>query len=118
MKYLKIKAEFIEEALGLCASDKEVHKTYIASRAPEAPSRPEKITEEIDALGDIDEVAQKQMTVFPKEKDGTPFFWDYQLRGFFKDSAGALQRAKGEEFSQATCKLKAYKQIIASSTFL
>lgn len=39
MKELKIRAEFIEELLGSANNDKEIHAEFIASKAPDAPSR-------------------------------------------------------------------------------
>lgn len=53
-----------------------------------------------------EEVVEKSMTVFPKLEDGTPFVWDYQIRGFFKDTCGALRKVKGTQSE----KIKAYKK--------
>ena len=44
------------------------------------------------------------MTVFPKLEDGTPFIWDYQIRGFFKSAAQAGSYIGGKS------KLTAYKK--------
>jgi len=38
----------------------------------------------------VADVADKRRTIFPTLEDGTPFFWNYQLKGFFKDSAKML----------------------------
>lgn len=62
----------------------------------------------------IKEGAEKGRTIFPKFDDGTPFFWDYQVKGFFKDSCGALRRASGTE----SAKCKAYKKIIDGTMFV
>ena len=86
MKELKVRLTFLEEVLGTASADKEIHKTYIASNAPDAPT----LKEEIEALGE-DEVVEKSMAVFPKE-NGVPIFWDYQIKGFFKDSCGMLRK--------------------------
>lgn len=112
MKELDIKITFNEMVLGSQSNNKEVHTEYIASKAPDAQSK----TEEIAAIG-LEEYEDKQMTVFPRDDDGDPMFWDYQIKGFFKDSCSALQRCKGEKFSKHSCALKAYKKVIDGCIF-
>lgn len=109
MKLMKVRLTLTEEALGMMPTDKEIHETYIASNAPDAPS----IEEEVAAVG-VDEVVEKQKTVFPKQEDGTPFFWDYQIRGMFKDAIGMLRNVS----STACSKLKAYKKKVDGLLFV
>ena len=99
MKEMKVRITFLEEILGTANANEDVHSEFIASKAPDAPSR----AEEVEALG-IDEVERKEMTVFPKLEDGTPFIWDYQIRGFFKSAAQAGSYIGGKS------KLTAYKK--------
>ena len=106
---LKIKLTLTEEALGMMPTDKEIHETYIASKSPDAAT----IEEEVAAVG-VDEVVEKGMTVFPKLDDGTPFMWDYQIRGFFKDAIGMLRRVK----STKCAKLTSYKKVIDGLLFV
>lgn len=109
MKEIKVRMTLTEEALGMMPTDKEIHETYIASKAPDAP----KISEEIAAVG-VEEVVEKTMTVFPKLEDGTPFFWDYQIRGFFKDAIGMLRRVKSTKCSKVTN----YKKVVDGLIFV
>ena len=113
MKDIKIRITLKDEMLGTQAGDPNIHREFIASKAPDAKSR----EEEVAALG-VDEVVEKSMTVYPKFADGTPFVWDYQIKGFFKDTCSALQRCKGEEISKQSCGLKAYKKIIDGCIFV
>ena len=113
MKELNVRITFVEESLGTSSADKELHDTYIASLAPDAKSR----GEEVEAIG-VEGVQEKAMTVFPRTDDGQPMFWDYQIRGFFKDACGMLQKAKGEDVSKESCKIKAYKKIIDGCIFV
>lgn len=113
MKEIKVKITFTEDCLGTASADKELHSRFIASNAPDAPSR----AEEVAAVG-AEEVEERSMTVFPRDKDGNPIFWDYQIKGFFKDSCSALQRMKGEDMARESCKLKAYKKIIDGCIFV
>lgn len=89
MKELKIRAEFIEELLGSANNDKEIHAEFIASKAPDAPSR----EEEIESIG-VDAVIEKGKTIFPKDGEGNPFLYDYQIKGFLKNAAKAFNYVK------------------------
>ena len=113
MKHIKVKITFTEDCLGTASADPELHSRFIASNAPDAPSR----EEEIAAVG-AEEVEERSMTVFPRDKEGNPIFWDYQIKGFFKDACSALQRMKGEDMAKESCKLKAYKKIIDGVIFV
>lgn len=107
---LTVRVTFFEEVLGTCANDPEIHDNFIAHNAPDAPSR----AEEIEALG-TGEVIERGMTVFPRMEDGlTPFIWDYQIKGFFKDSCSALRSVVGSESK----KIKAYKKVIDGNIFI
>lgn len=56
----------------------------------------------------MEEVIENDMTIFPKLPDGTPFFWDYQIRGHFKECCGMLRKMDGT----LSKKVKAYKKEI------
>ena len=107
MKNIHIKMTFTENILGTCNSNSEIHREFIASKAPDAQSR----EEEVAALG-VDEVEQKSTTVFARDEDGTPILWNYQIKGFFKESCYMLRGMPGEDCSRESCKLKAYKKVI------
>ena len=106
---MRVRLYLTEQALGMMPTDKEVHETFIASKAPDAPS----IAEEVAVIG-VDEVVERQMTVFPRMEDGSPFFWDYQVKGFFKDAISMLRRVP-KTFSGA---MKAHKKTIDGTLFL
>lgn len=105
---MKVKLTLIEEMLGTASSNPEIHREFIASKAPDAPS----VEEEVQALG-VEAVADKGKTVFPKEQ-GKPFIYDYQIKGFFKDACSSLARVPNTKSS----KLKAYKKIIDGIIFV
>lgn len=109
MKEIKVELTFTEKILGTSSGNPEIHKEFIASKAPDAKSR----EEEVEALG-VDEVEKKEMTVFPRMEDGTPFIWDYQIRGFFKAACGMMKNVSGSESS----KIKAYKKYIDGLVFV
>lgn len=110
MKKIKVRITFQEPLLGTAPQNAEIYSDFIGSKAPDATT----LAEEVEALG-VEAVAEKGMTVFPKDEDGTPILWDYQVKGFFKDACGMLARLKGQTESS---KLKAYKKVIDGLVFV
>ena len=88
---MKVKLTLTEELLGTASADPEIHAEFIASKGPDAQT----LEEEVEAVG-VEEVVEKSMTVFPRNKDGKPILWDYQIKGFFKedDFARALRASE------------------------
>jgi len=109
MKELKVRLTFTEDVLGTASSNPDLHGEYIASKAPDA----KKIEEEVAAVG-VDEVVGKQMTIFPRNAEGKPILWDYQVKGFFKDSCSALRKVT----NSASGKIKAFKKEIDGLIFI
>ena len=108
MKTLKIKITIVEELLGTSSANPDIQREYISSKSPDAAT----IEDEIAAIG-VNATVDKSMTVFPRE-NGKPFIYDYQLKGFFKDSCGSLARVPGT----LSNKVKAYKKIIDGTIFV
>ena len=75
------------------------------------------------ALG-ADAVADKGMTVFPRDAEGRPVLYDYQVKGFFKDSCGMLARIGGKTETgkkravNESGKISAYKKVIDGLVFV
>ena len=105
---MKIRITFTEEVLGTSSANPDIHREFIASKAPDAATA----EEEVAAIG-VDAAVEKSTTIFPKE-NGKPFFWDYQLKGFFKDTCSALARVPDTKSS----KLKAFKKVIDGTIFV
>lgn len=105
---MKIKITFTEELLGTASANPDIHREFIASKAPDAKT----IEDEVAAIG-VDASVEKSMTVFPKE-DGRPFLYDYQVKGFFKDTCSALSRVPDTR----SYKLKAFKKVINGTIFV
>ncbi len=108
MKTLKVKLTFTEPILGTSPSNEDIYREYIGSKSPDAAT----IEDEVEALG-ADAVAEKSMTVFPRTEDGKPFLYDYQIKGFFKDTCGGLRKVTGT----ASSKIKAFKREIDKLIF-
>lgn len=105
---MKVRLTFTESILGTSPANEDIYREFIASKAEDAAT----IKEEVAALG-ADAVAEKGMTVFPRLDDGTPFLYDYQIKGFFKDTCGGLRKVKGTVSSG----IKAYKKEIDKLIF-
>ena len=119
MKSIKVRLTLTESMLGTKSADPEVFGKYIASKAPDAQT----IEEEIAAAG-TDTVFDKSRTVFHTLEDGTPFLYDYQIKGFFKDACSMLSRltkktddGKKKPVNESG-KLSAYKKIIDGMIFV
>ena len=109
MKEIKVRLTLTEEILGTASGNPNLHSDFIASKAPDAKSR----EEEVAAIGTDAEI-EKSMTVFPRDEQGNPIMWDYQLKGFFKDACGMLRKVTGTK--SAGC--KAYKKTIDGMIFV
>jgi len=105
---MKIQITFSEEVLGTASQNPEIHREFIASKSPDAAT----VEDEVAAIG-ADAVADKMMTVFPRD-GGKPFVYDYQIKGFFKDACASLARVPGTQSN----KLKAYKKVIDGTIFI
>ena len=111
---MKVRIKLLEEALGSSPSNEDLMSTYIASKAPTA----DLTSEEIDNIKAQN--AEDRITVFPKQADGTPFIYDYQIKGMLKDSCKALAAAgkAGYPGGKACAGLKAYKKAIDGLIFV
>lgn len=109
MKELKVKITFLESVLGTQTGDKDIYRSFIGSKAPDATT----VDEEVEAVG-VDEVVDKGKTWFPKTEDGIPFIYDYWIRGFFKSACSALRGIKGNISSG----VKAYKKKVDLGIFI
>ena len=109
MKKLHVEIETTEMMLGTASANPELHEEYIASKAPDAQST----EEEVASLG-VDAVFEKGMTVFPRNEEGKPIIWDYQIRGMFKDACGMMRKIPGTK----SAGLKAFKKEIDGLIFV
>lgn len=111
---MKVRIKLLEEALGSSPSNEDLMGTYIASKAPTE----DLTSEEIDNIKAQN--AEDRITVFPKQADGTPFIYDYQIKGMLKDSCKALAAAgkAGYPGGKACAGLKAYKKAIDGLIFV
>lgn len=120
MKNIHVKLTLIEPILGTAPKNEDIYRDFIGSKAPDAAT----VEEEVAALG-VDEVVEKGMTVFPRNADGQPIIWDYQIKGFFKDACGMLSRVGGKDEVTGkkkkvneSSKLTAYKKVIDGLIFV
>lgn len=119
MKRIKVKLTFIEPVLGTWPNNQNIAREFIASKSPDTAT----IEDEVAALG-ADFVSDKGMTVFPRNDDGEPVLYDYQIKGFFKDSCGMLSRIGGKTETgkkkavNESGKITAYKKVIDGLIFV
>lgn len=109
MKKLRVRITLLEELLGTASANPNIHREFIASKAPDAQST----EEEVASIG-VEAFIDKSMTVFPRTTEGQPHLWDYQIKGFFKDACSMLHRCP----DTLSLTLKAYKKIIDGTVFV
>lgn len=123
MKLLHVRWTFLEGVLGTSTADAEIYRNYLASKAPTLEAADEE-TAVIETS--VDEEFARAMTIFPKLDDGTPFQWDYQVKGYFKDACGMLSRLAGKDpvtgkkvkGVNESSKMTAFKKVIDGNIFV
>ena len=108
MEKFLVKIEFTEPLLGTVPGDPEIAEGMVAENHPNGVQEDE--LEAIEGLA-ADEEIEKRTTYFPREDD-KPFLWDYQVKGFFKDAQGMLNRVGDKNIA-----MKAYKKFIDGIIF-
>ena len=119
MNTMKVKLTLTEGLLGTSPFNEEIYRDFIGSKSPDAST----VEDEVAALG-VDAVTEKSMTGFPRDSEGKPFIYDYQIKGFFKDACSMLNRVGGKDENgkkkklNESSKLTAFKKIIAGMIFV
>ena len=121
MKKVNVKITSLEGILGTSSADPEIYTRFIGAKAPDAVS----VEEEVEALG-AESILERGTRVFPRDDDGTPFLYDYQIKGFFKDACSMLSRlsekdpetGKKKKATNESGKLTAYKKVIDGLVFV
>jgi hypothetical protein len=90
MQEMKVRVTFTEPLLGTKPADPELHTRFVASKAPDHKT----MEQEVAAHG-AEEVEERGKTIFSKMEDGTPFLWNYQVEGFFKETCRILHKVPG-----------------------
>ena len=85
-KFIELQKKRLEKRAALITTDKEKEEV-------------ESLTVQIKTL----ENDGRGYTVFPRDADGAPIFWDFQLKGFFKDAFKALLESDSPKFTKTAC---------------
>lgn len=88
------KMTLFEPILGSAPNNPNIYREFIATKDPEAKSKPAKADEEASTLPafDVENEIGKSTTVFHRDSTGL-FLYDYQLRGFLKEAVLTLINA-------------------------
>ncbi len=124
MSIIRVEVEFLEGVLGSQSNNPDIYADFIGSKAPTADT----LDEELEAIENVDtpEIDSKGITVFPRLPDGTPFLYDYQVKGFFKDTCGVLNKLTGKDPATGkkgkavneSSKITQYKKVIDGLIFV
>ena len=111
----KYKVTFTEGMLATKPNDADVFETYIATKREEGVSQ-----DEVDAAKQTEaevERIEKGKTVFHRNENGDPILWDYQIKGYLKESVKMLRRNPKSEWKTQKG-LNGYKGIIDGNVFV
>lgn len=114
---MKAELEFIEPLLGTMSGNPDLAEEYIAAKHPSGQVQ----DDEAEAIENLPEVLEKASTVFPRNKEGKPFLWDYQIKGFFKDACAAMihtEQLTKEELKKVRLTEYLYKRTIDELVFV
>lgn len=94
IEVITVKLTLFEPILGSAPNNPDIYREFIATRDPEAKTKPAKADEEVATLPpfDVDNEVGKSTTVFHRDETGL-FLYDYQLRGFVKEAVLTLVNA-------------------------
>ena len=121
MRKSRIRIKFLDPILGMSPSNQDLYMDYIASKNPDPQFDPS------DELESIPAEEGSTITIFPRTREGDPCFFDYQIRGFFKESCAMLARSNGLDETGKKSKKKAvtlsgketaYKKLIDGNIFV
>lgn len=117
MKKMKVRIKFIKEALGTMAADPELHEKFIASKSADK----DKIKEELEAMP-AEELMGNAVTCFPRDREGNPILWDYQIRGHLKSALGVKAEFEDIKFKRGKKEFKfskwTYKRLVDELIFV
>ena len=84
-KRFKVKLTLLEPLLGTVPKNRDVYASYIETKRPKPnDGEPEAET--------VEETEEKGWTGFHQE-NGTPFMYDYQIKGFIKEAGNILKKS-------------------------
>ncbi len=106
---MNVRLVLVEEMLGTKAANADVFADFIASKHPSG-------TPQRDELERAEHREEAGTTVFHRE-GGRAGIYDYQVKGFFKDACGAMNRFD-REARNGLEKLAAYKTKIDGGIFV
>lgn len=108
------KITMAEEMLGTWCNNSDVHREFIASKSKDA----DKVEEELASLP-AEDLEKKAVTVFPRE-NGSPILYDYQVKGFLKNTIGLLIELADKEIKVGKSKLTKFtcKRIVDNYVFV
>jgi hypothetical protein len=112
---MKIKLTLTQEMLGTKALNAQIFGDFIASKRPGGPASDEIENAEL-AQEAADKAEASGTSIFHRQEEQLGIY-DYQIKGFFKDAASAMNRFD-KEYRMGMEKLTAFKSKIDSCIFV
>lgn len=102
VKY-KVTLTLTEQMLGTVPKNRDIYASYIATKAPELPT---------DELETVEEVEERGWTGFHRDDHGGLFLFDYQVRGFLKESIDSLRECGEIELKAVRRKIDRFLHVV------
>jgi hypothetical protein len=112
---MKVKITLTEEMLGTKSSNKDLFDQWQASKAPTVEAQKQELAN-ADAV-ELPPPPQKPTSTIFHRENGQIGIYDFQIKGFFKEACGALNRFD-PEYRGGLAKLSAYKTKINTCLFV
>lgn len=110
---MHVRLTFMNELLGTASGNEDIHGTYVAGKIKKKQKASQKyiregltdeqrdalVHQELEDIKNLnaDEEITKGKTFFPRNDNGDPILFDYQIRGFFKSACGACRQIPESE---------------------
>ena len=105
---LVVRLTFISDCLGTAAGDEDIYRNFVRKKMKEEAKKldgveltDEQLDEEAQYI-DFESATRDGMTIFPRDAEGNPVLWAYQLKGFLKNACKTLKLVKGTVSSNVT----------------
>ncbi len=100
MKTYYARIRFKEDILGTSPADPKIQEKFVSSKIPDTVIDPDTQKQAEIAGVTAAEAIEKSMTVFYRNQDGQPILMPYQVAGFLKSAAKAINGEAGRERRQ------------------
>jgi len=110
---MKVKITTTDGLLGTASANPEIYEEFLGKKSADK----ERVKEEIASLPQED-LVEKSTTVFHRDAEGNPILYDYQIRGFIKESLGTIVEFETIKIGSAKFSKWTFKRLVDNFIFV